>query len=103
MVYFHGGGAVAGSPELEQSIVNRYASMANVNTFTVKYRLAPEAKAPFGIYDAYAATMDIANNPAKFGCDANKIGIMGESGGGYITAGVGMLAAENGTAEKIRL
>jgi len=60
----------------------------------VKYRLAPEAKAPFGIADGYAAFMDVRKNPKRFGCGRNKIGLFGISGGGYITAGVGLMLAE---------
>jgi len=85
---------VAGSPEGMISIMNRYAVTADVNMISVKYRLAPEAKAPAGINDAYAAFMDVRRNPKRFGCDPNKIGFMGESGGGYIAAGVGLLLAE---------
>ena len=60
----------------------------------MKYRLAPEAKAPLGIIDAYAAFMDVRKNPKRFGCHPNKIGFFGESGGGYIVAGLGMMLAE---------
>jgi len=76
------------------SIMNRYAASSGVNIISVKYRLAPEGKVPAGINDAYAAFMDVRKNPKRFGCDPNKIGFFGESGGGYITAGVGLLLAE---------
>ena len=74
--------------------MNRYAATADVNIINVKYRLAPEAKVPAGINDAYAAFIDVRTNPKRFGCDPDKIGFFGESGGGYITAGVGLLLAE---------
>jgi len=47
-----------------------------------------------GIIDAYAAFMDVRKNPKRFGCHPNKIGFFGESGGGYIVAGMGMMLAE---------
>lgn len=94
MVYYHGGGAVFLSPELKTPIMNRTAAESDVNMINVKYGLAPENKAPKGIADAYAAFMDVVTNPYRFGCDPNKVGFFGESGGGYITAGVGMMLAE---------
>jgi len=94
MLFFHGGGAVAGRPEGFLNIMNRYAAQADVNIINTKYRLAPEAKVPSGINDGYAAFMDVRQNPKRFGCDPNKIGFFGESGGGYITAGVGLQLAE---------
>lgn len=56
MIYFHGGGAVAGTPELNGSFINRYAVEADVIIFAVKYGLAPERKIPGGILDGYAVT-----------------------------------------------
>jgi len=93
MLFFHGGGAVSGTPEMMGRIMNRYAAQSDVNIINVKYRLAPEAKAPLGITDAYAAFMDVRTNPKKWGCAPNKIGFFGESGGGYLTAGVGLMLA----------
>jgi len=94
MIFFHGGGACAGTPEMMKSGMNKYAAIADVNIINVEYRLAPEHKAPRGIADAYAVFMDVVTNPSKFGACADKVGIFGESGGGYITAGVGMMLAE---------
>jgi acetyl esterase len=60
----------------------------------VDYRLAPEAKAPCGIDDCYAAVKWVIANAEELGIDANRIALMGESGGGYLTAGVSMRLAE---------
>jgi len=84
------------TPEILRSVVNRYAAESDVNMINVKYRLAPEAKSPRGIADAYAAFMDVVTNPYRFGCDPKKVGLIGSSGGGYLTAGVGLMLAERG-------
>jgi len=94
MVYFHGGGAVAGTPEMMKMIQNRAAVKADVNIINVKYRLAPEAKYPKGIWDCYAAFKDVVTNAEQWGCDPNRVGLFGDSGGGYLAAGVGMMLAE---------
>ena len=60
----------------------------------VDYRLAPEHKAPCGIDDSYAAVKWVIANAERLGIDANRIALMGESGGGYITGGVSMRLAE---------
>ena len=77
MVYFHGGGGYYFSPELESPICARYAVEADVDILAVKYGLAPENKAPQGIYDGYACVKDIVENAAKYGLDKNNIGMMG--------------------------
>lgn len=102
MVFFHGGGAVAGTPEIMAATSNRYAVESGVQIISVKYRLAPEHKAPAGINDAYAAAKHVIEEPEKFGCDPKRVGIFGDSGGGYITAGVGMRFAQNDEGDKIR-
>lgn len=94
MVYFHGGMQIAGGPEQSIHFLNRYVTEANITIINVKYRLAPEARTPCQIADGYAAFMDVVTNPTKFGIDANKVGLFGDSTGAYITAGVGMVLAE---------
>ena len=102
MIFFHGGGAVTGSPEGYQPAINRYAAESDVNIISVKYGLAPENPAPKGIQDAYSSTLDIVNNPDRWGCDPKKVGMFGDSGGGYITAGVGMMLGERNESDLIR-
>jgi acetyl esterase/lipase len=103
MVYFHGGGMIAGGPEGSTVFLNRYVAEANITIINVKYRLAPEAKTPCQITDAYAAFMDVVTNPSKFGIDATKVGFFGDSAGAYITAGVGMVLAEQDQGHLARL
>lgn len=64
--------------------------------FNVEFRNAPETKAPGGICDMYAVAKYVTQNAEYLSIDKNKIGLFGESGGGYITAGAGMVLAEKG-------
>jgi len=67
--------------------------MCDLTVINCCYRLAPEAKAPKGINDGYAATKWVIENAEMLGVDPKRIAIGGESGGGYITAGVAMRLA----------
>ena len=68
--------------------------MCKAVVINVEYRLAPEHKAPAGIDDGYAALKWVIANAEDLGIDPTRIAIIGESGGGYITAGVAMRLAE---------
>ena len=100
-IHFHGGGAIMGSPEAFKAATSRYAFEADANIISVSYRLAPDGKAPLGIIDAYAGLKNVIEKPKKFGCDPKKIAMFGESGGGYIVAGVGMMLAERNESDSI--
>merc|ERR1740139_1027679 len=102
MIYFHGGGGFAGSPDLGSPIQNRYAVEGDVDVIAVSYRLAPEAKAPAGILDAYAAVKWVILNATSLGINARRIAIFGDEAGAMITAGVGMLMAERGESSLVR-
>lgn len=103
MVYYHGGGAVAGSAEDGyNNIMARYAHDYNMIVFNVDYRLAPEAPAPGGINDGYAGLKYLLKNADKLGVDSSRVFIAGESGGGYITAGVSMRLAERNESHLVK-
>ena len=73
--------------------------------FNVEYRLCPEHKAPAGIYDAYAALNHgkyVIDNSTQLGVDKDRIATFGESGGGWITTGVGMMLAERNESSNWR-
>lgn len=60
MLYFHGGGFVAGSPETHRPLVGRLVEASGVGAFSVKYRLAPECFFPSAVrdgIDAYRALL----------------------------------------------
>lgn len=91
MVYFHGGGAVMGDANCYEPLMNRIAMDSDIVVFGCNYGLAPERKAPGGIHDAYAILKDILANHQKHCIDPSQICIAGESGGGYIVAGLSLM------------
>jgi acetyl esterase len=94
MIFFHGGGGVAGSADIYANMCCRYAVESDVTVVNVDYRLAPEHKSPAAIMDAYAALKYVVKNADKLSIDKYRIGTFGESGGGWVTTGLGMLLAE---------
>jgi len=51
VLYFHGGGYVAGSPETHRTLVARLAQASEATVFTLDYRLAPEFAFPSAVRD----------------------------------------------------
>lgn len=66
----------------------------DVTVVNVNYRLAPEHKIPCGIDDCYAAVKWVVNNAAELGINPAHIATIGDSGGGYLVAGVSMRVGE---------
>jgi acetyl esterase/lipase len=90
VVFIHGGGWEHGdkfgdslNPNNLQLLWDGYA-MASVN-----YRLAPAAIWPAQIQDCKAAIRWLRANAHKYGYDANRIAVMGESAGGQLVAMLG--------------
>ncbi len=55
ILYLHGGGFIAGSPENHRSLVARLCRAGNCAAFSVGYRLAPEFPFPAGLRDGVDA------------------------------------------------
>ncbi len=51
ILYFHGGGFVAGSPQTHRALVSKLASAAEASALSVAYRLAPECPFPSAVRD----------------------------------------------------
>ena len=97
LVYFHGGGFVAGSLETHDGICRSLANASGCRVIAVDYRLGPEARFPAALLDACAATRWTADHAARLGIDARCIGVCGDSAGATLAAVVAQtLAAESG-------
>jgi len=92
ILYFHGGGFVAGSPESHRPLVGKLVEASGIGAFSVKYRLAPEcffpAPARDGI-DAYRALL------AK-GVGASSIILAGDEAGGGLAFAVALAVRNAG-------
>lgn len=97
LVYFHGGGLVAGSVETHDGIARALAGFGACRVVSVDYRLAPEHRFPAALDDAWAAVTHIAAHAAEFGIDASRLGICGDSAGGTLAAATAQAIAKAGS------
>ena len=94
LLYFHGGGFVAGSPETHRPLVARLVEASGVSAFSVKYRLAPECFFPAAVrdgIDAYRALL------AK-GVPGSSIILAGDEAGGGLAFAVALAVRSAGLA-----
>jgi acetyl esterase len=97
LVYFHGGGFVAGSLETHDGICRSLANASGCRVVAIDYRLGPEAPFPAAVLDACAATRWTVEQAARLGINASLIGVGGDSAGATLAAVVAQaLAAERG-------
>ena len=96
LIYFHGGGLVAGSIDTHDSIGRALSHYGGVRVVSVDYRLAPEHRFPAPLEDAKAAVHYISAHAADFGIDAARLGICGDSAGATLAAATCQWAARTG-------
>ena len=84
LVFFHGGGLVAGDLDTHDGMCRRLAMEAGCRILSVAYRLAPEHPYPAAVDDSMAAMASVLAGPAAFGLDPNRIAVGGDSAGGTL-------------------
>ena len=82
LVWFHGGGLVAGDLDTHDTICRHLAAGSGCRVLSVAYRLAPEHPFPAAAEDAIAALADVLDRAAAFGFDPERIAVGGDSAGG---------------------
>jgi acetyl esterase len=96
LVYFHGGGFVAGSLDSHDGTARELTTDAQCVTVSVDYRLAPEHPYPAGLDDCCAALEWVAKNAAEVGGDGSRLAIGGDSAGGNLCAAVAIRNRDTG-------
>ena len=96
LIYFHGGGLVAGSLDTHDSIARTLANCGAARVISVGYRLAPEHRFPAALEDASAAVRYISEHAAEFAIDRHRLGICGDSAGATLAAATAQSAARDG-------
>lgn len=86
VVFFHGGGWVAGDLETHDRQARWLAIETGAVVVSVDYRRPPEVHFPGAFEDAFAATGDVLARIAEFGGDAARVGVAGDSAGGNLAA-----------------
>ena len=86
VVFFHGGGWVAGDLETHDRQARLLAIETGAVVVSVDYRRPPEVRFPGAFEDAFAAVKDVVERIAEFGGDAKRVGVAGDSAGGNLAA-----------------
>lgn len=86
LMFFHGGGLVAGSLDSHDAICRALTQASGCRLLAVDYRLAPEHRFPAAVADGCAASEWIAAHAEDFGVDAARLGIGGDSAGATLAA-----------------
>ncbi len=98
LVYYHGGGFVAGDLDDFDIPLRALANRAGCNVISVAYRLAPENPYPAAPDDAWTALEWVSSHSSEIGIDAQRLAVGGDSAGGSLAAWVAQKARENGPA-----
>jgi acetyl esterase len=96
LIYFHGGGLVAGSLDTHDCVGRALSHYGGVRVLSVDYRLAPEHRFPAALEDAKAAVRHISAHAADFGIDPKRLGICGDSAGATLAAATCQWTAQAG-------
>jgi acetyl esterase len=82
LVFFHGGGFVAGSLDTHDIPLRSVTNRCECIIVSVAYRLAPENEYPAAPEDAYAATKWVAEHGTDIGGDPHRIAVGGDGRAG---------------------
>ena len=95
VLYLHGGGFVVGDLDSHDFICAHFAAETGANVIAVDYRLAPEHKFPAAFEDALAAYRAVRGQPERWGIDAERIVVAGDSAGANLAAAVAHTLADS--------
>lgn len=100
LVYLHGGGWVCGSPATHRKLGHRFAE-AGYLTLSIGYRLAPEHPFPTPFDDCAFAVRWAAREAARWGGDASRLAVGGDSAGANLSAAVAAALCDDADAPRI--
>jgi acetyl esterase len=86
VVYYHGGGWLLGSVASHDTICRSLANASGAVVLNVGYRLAPEAKFPTAVDDAWAGLVFAYEHAESLGADRSRLAVAGDSAGGNLAA-----------------
>jgi acetyl esterase/lipase len=96
ILYVHGGGFIAGSPDIMNGASQKLADTLGAVVVAVQYRLAPEAPFPGAVEDCCAALDWLFADAEALGVDPARIAIYGQSAGGGLAAAAALLMRDRG-------
>ncbi len=96
LVYYHGGGFVAGDLDTHDSVCRRLCRYADLHVLSIDYRLAPEHRFPAAVDDAFTAFRWARANASGLGVIPERVAVGGDSAGANLAAVVCLRAKADG-------
>jgi acetyl esterase len=96
IVYYHGGGWVAGDLDTHDHPCRLLARSSGARVLSVDYRRSPEHRFPAPVDDALAAFRDAVAHAQELGADPERIALAGDSAGGHLAAVTAQKSAADG-------
>lgn len=96
IVFFHGGGFVAGDLDSHDPFCRDLAFRSSRIVVSAGYRLAPEFPFPAAVDDAFDAVRWVSRHGAEFGGSPEGLAVMGDSAGGNLAAVASIRARDAG-------
>ncbi|MBL8361536.1 MAG: alpha/beta hydrolase fold domain-containing protein [Rubrivivax sp.] len=96
LLWIHGGGYVAGTPEFDDAQVRRIVEAVGCVVVSVDYRLAPEHPHPAPLHDCHAALQWLQAQADDLGVDRGRLAVAGQSAGGGLCAALALLVRDRG-------
>jgi acetyl esterase/lipase len=103
VVFFHGGGWVAGDLNTHDRNARALALALDAVVLSVDYRRPPEVRFPGALDDAVAATRWAARNIRRLGGDTRRLAVTGDSAGGQLAASVALACRDGGPPLKAQM
>jgi acetyl esterase len=94
VMFFHGGGWVAGDVNTHDRLVREIAVAAHAAVVFVGFGRAPEVRFPIAVEEAYAATTYVVNNAARLNLDGTRLAVVGDGAGGNMATAVTIMAKQ---------
>lgn len=92
LIWFHGGGLIAGSYLMDYFFAKYVADLVGCVVVSPEYRLAPENPFPCGVEDGYSTLTWLAQPDSPAGFVATQFAVGGVSGGGPFATGTALKA-----------
>ncbi len=96
LLYFHGGGFTIGSVATHEPLCRRLAHLAHCAVVSVDYRLAPAAKFPSAVLDAWDSLAWLREHASSLRLDPTRIALGGDSAGGTLATVTAIAARDAG-------
>jgi acetyl esterase len=98
VIFFHGGGWVAGDLETHDRQARTLAIETGAVIVSVDYRRPPETRFPGAFEDAFAAVRHVVAQIGDYGGDLRRVGVAGDSAGGNLAAATAIACRDSGIA-----